>query len=158
MNNFNEFQQRCLGPCRHTCSPLLNSLAQSSQRKGRNANHLITKKKRISRLPCGLRNGSLSHWGCWWLPLTTVSTYREREVVFPTIELGSICCKGTAFYDKHNCFFYSYSLMFIAVVSDKQLRFAAMASPVSIIPTCAAWLSAARVVARAAEAGARLPA
>ena len=45
--------------------------------------------------------------------------------------------------------------MFIAVVSDKQLRFAAMASPVSISPTCAAWLSAARVAARAAEAGAR---
>ena len=86
--------------------------------------------------------------------------YRERKVAFPTIELASTCCasKVTAFYDKHKCFFYSYSLMFIAVVSDKQLRFAAMASPVSIIPTCAAWLSAARVVARAAEAGARLPA
>ena len=45
--------------------------------------------------------------------------------------------------------------MFVAVVSDKQLRFAAMASPASISPTCAAWLNAARVVARAAEAGAR---
>ena len=48
--------------------------------------------------------------------------------------------------------------MFITVVSDKQLRFAAMASPASLIPTCAAWLSVARAAARAVEAGAGMPA
>ena len=48
--------------------------------------------------------------------------------------------------------------MFIMVVSDKHLRFAAMDSPASRIPTCAAWLSAARAVARAVGAGARISA
>ena len=48
--------------------------------------------------------------------------------------------------------------MFITVVSDKQLRFAAMDSSASIIPTCAVWLSAARVAARAVDAGAEMPA
>ena len=49
--------------------------------------------------------------------------------------------------------------MLITVVSDKQLRFAAvMASPASRILTCAAWLSAARAAARAVDAGARMPA
>ena len=48
--------------------------------------------------------------------------------------------------------------MFIMVVSDKQLRFAAMGSPASRIPTCAAWLSAARAAARAVGAGARISA
>ena len=48
--------------------------------------------------------------------------------------------------------------MFIMVVSDKQLRFAAMNSPASRIPTCAAWLSAARAAAWAVGAGARISA
>ena len=48
--------------------------------------------------------------------------------------------------------------MFIMVVSDKQLRFAAMNSPASRIPECAAWLSAARAAARAVGAGARISA
>ena len=48
--------------------------------------------------------------------------------------------------------------MFIMVISDKQLRFAAMNSPASRIPTCAAWLSAARAAARAVGAGARISA
>ena len=45
--------------------------------------------------------------------------------------------------------------MISMVVSDKQLRFAAMHSPASRISTCAAWLSAARAAARAEGAGAR---
>ena len=50
--------------------------------------------------------------------------------------------------------------MFIMVflLSDKQLRFAAMDSPASRIPTCVAWLSAARAAARAVGAGARISA
>ena len=49
--------------------------------------------------------------------------------------------------------------MLITVVSDKQLRFAAaMASPASRTPTCAAWLNAARAAARAVDVGARMPA
>ena len=48
--------------------------------------------------------------------------------------------------------------MFITVVSDKQLRFAAKDSPASRVPTCAAWLSAARVAAGAVDAGAEMPA
>ena len=47
--------------------------------------------------------------------------------------------------------------MFVMVflLSDKQLKFAPMDSPASKIPTCAAWLSAARAAARAVGAGAR---
>ena len=48
--------------------------------------------------------------------------------------------------------------MFIMVVSDKQLRFAAMDSPASRLPKCAAWLSAAGAAARAVDAGPRMPA
>ena len=48
--------------------------------------------------------------------------------------------------------------MFIMVALDKQLRFAAMDSPASRIPTCAAWLSAARAAARAVGAEAKISA
>ena len=69
--------------------------------------------------------------------------------MFPTRELASICCASDvpAFHEQYHCFL-SDSLMFIMVVSDKQLRFAAMDSPASRIPTCAAWLSVARAAAR----------
>ena len=94
-----------------------------------------------------------------------MSTYREREVVFPAIELASICCasKGTAFHDKHIYIyiyiFFSYArIIFITVVSDKQLKFAAMASPASRVPTCAARLTVTRAAARAAQGGPGVPA
>ena len=56
--------------------------------------------------------------------------------------------------------FFSYAriIMFITVVSDKQLRFATMASPASRVPTYAARLTVARAAARAAQGGPGVPA
>ncbi|CAN0025989.1 unnamed protein product, partial [Ascophyllum nodosum] len=33
------------------------------------------RKKRVSISLCGLRNGSLPCWGCFWFPLATVSLH-----------------------------------------------------------------------------------
>ena len=75
-------------------------------------------------------------------------------MVFPTIKRASISSgsKVTAFREKSN-YCLLLSIIFITMVSVKQLRFVAMASPASRVPMRAAWLSAAPAAVRAAEAG-----